>query len=495
MQRVLIVDDEEVVRDVLCRMVKALGTEEVDTASDGLEGLEKIRNSSYDIVFTDLRMPKLSGFELMREARTISPTVPFVVVTAVSHLDAAINALRDGASDFITKPFKFDDIKKVVERVTREYRLLKSLNGGNGRGDEAVKILTSEVFRKLQEINSLFSLATEIDELKDNRRILKSLPSIIAKLMKANTVVLLTIENDFVVPQVSFGNNTAKEVLLKGSVFEKITRADRQCLIEIGENDPFGNGRLMADMLIVPLSLHGEVFGFIVITDKVDGYRFNENSINLVLTFLHKVSLTLENNALYDLTYSNLMNTLKSLILTIEARDLYTRQHSENVTRISLQIADVIGCTQEEKDALRFGGYLHDIGKIGVKDIILLKPGRLSPEEYEEIKKHPVIGDNIVQPLGSLSLERLLIRHHHERYDGRGYPDGLDAEKIPRIARILAIADTYDSMTTTRPYRKGLSHYVAVDEIKRCSGTQFDPEIVRAFFITPTGKRGLIDED
>lgn len=495
MHRVLIVDDEDVVRDVLSRMVKALGTEEVDTASDGTEGLEKIRNGSYDLVFTDLRMPGLSGFELMKEARSVSPAVPFVVVTAVSHLDAAINALRDGASDFITKPFKFEDIKKVIERVTREYNLMKSINGGNGRGGEAVKILNSEIFRKLQEINSLFSLTTEIDELKDNRMILKSLPSMIAKLMKANTVVLLTIEDDYVVPQVTFGSSTASSIPLKGSLFEKIKKPGNFHLLEIGEQDPWHKGRLMADMLIVPLSLHEEVFGFIVITDKVDGYKFNENNINLVLTFLHKVSLSLENNALYDLTYSNLMNTLKTLILTIEARDLYTRQHSENVTRIAMQMADAIGCSQEEKDAIRFGGYLHDIGKIGVKDTILLKPGRLTHEEYEEIKKHPIIGDNIVQPLGSLSLERLLIRHHHERYDGKGYPDGLEAEKIPRIARILAIADTYDSMTTTRPYRKGLSHQIAVEEIKRCAGTQFDPEFARVFLQIPAGKRGLRNED
>ncbi len=490
MPRVLVVDDEDVVRDVLSKMIEAIGPFETDTASDGIEALDRLKEGHYDIVFTDLRMPRLGGFEFMKEAREISPTVPFVVVTALSHLDTAINALRDGASDFITKPFKYDDIRRVLDRVNRERSILKSLDD-NGNRDGAVRLLNSELFRKLNEINLLFTLSSELDEITDNSEILQKLPSMIAKLLRANCVILRAIENDYLISRSCFGQSIVEPIRLQGSIFEKVFNDGKYMLLELGELSPLDRTPLNSEMLIVPIMLHEEVFGFIVITDKIDGYRFSEDVINLVLTLIHKASLRLENNALYEITYNNLLNTLKTLVLTIEARDSYTKQHSENVTDIALEIAEVVECTQEEKDALKFGGYLHDIGKIGVRDTILLKPARLTSEEYEEIKKHPLIGDTIVAPLGSLPLERLLIRHHHERFDGKGYPDGLAGEEIPLIARILAVADTYDSMTTNRPYRKGLSHQIAIDEIKRCSGTQFDPAIARAFLNTPTARRGL----
>jgi HD-GYP domain-containing protein (c-di-GMP phosphodiesterase class II) len=153
----------------------------------------------------------------------------------------------------------------------------------------------------------------------------------------------------------------------------------------------------------------------------------------------------------------------------------------------------MLECTAEEIDSLKFGGYLHDIGKIGVRDTVLLKPSRLTEEEFVEIRLHPVIGDNIIKPLGSFPNERLIVRHHHERFDGKGYPDGLGGTDIPRTARILAVADTYDSMTSTRPYRQALSHATAIEELKRCSGTQFDPAIVEAFLQTGTGRGQIHD--
>ena len=142
----------------------------------------------------------------------------------------------------------------------------------------------------------------------------------------------------------------------------------------------------------------------------------------------------------------------------------------------------------ERKDAISFGGYLHDIGKIGVRDTILLKPGKLTPEEFAEIKMHPVIGDNIIKPIRFFPMEREIILHHHENYNGTGYPNGLAGDNIPLTARILAVANTYDAMTTSRPYRMALTHEAAIEELLRCSRTQFDAEIVRAFLQTTARK-------
>jgi HD-GYP domain-containing protein (c-di-GMP phosphodiesterase class II) len=137
-------------------------------------------------------------------------------------------------------------------------------------------------------------------------------------------------------------------------------------------------------------------------------------------------------------------------------------------------------CSEEDLEVLAFAGYLHDIGKIGVSDSILTKSGKLTPSEYEAIKLHPVIGDHIVEPLGLLQTEREIIKYHHERPDGKGYPEGLMGEEIPRLARIMAVADAFDAMTSTRSYRQALELDFAVEELKRYSGKMFDLEVVKA---------------
>jgi len=176
-----------------------------------------------------------------------------------------------------------------------------------------------------------------------------------------------------------------------------------------------------------------------------------------------------------------LLETIKALALALDARDHYTHGHSQQVTDYALAIAERMNLQEEEIEIIRDAGLLHDIGKIGISDAILLKPGKLTEEEYNKIKEHPGIGKKILAPVSSLSNKIPLIYHHHERYDGNGYPERLKAEAIPIGARILAVADTYQAMTSDRPYRKALSKQVAVDELNRNKGTQFDPKIVEVF--------------
>ena len=196
---------------------------------------------------------------------------------------------------------------------------------------------------------------------------------------------------------------------------------------------------------------------------------------------LEKASFSIENLALYENIYENLFSTLYAFVETIEARDPYTKQHSASVSKFAMSIAKENGCSQEEISKLDISGNLHDIGKIGIPDSILLKPGRLTDEEYEIIKKHPVIGSNIIGHLGMWTEEQEIIRHHHEKFDGTGYPDRLKGEEIPFLARILSVADVYDALTTHRSYRRRMSNKAAADIIKENSGSQFDPEIVDIF--------------
>ena len=185
-----------------------------------------------------------------------------------------------------------------------------------------------------------------------------------------------------------------------------------------------------------------------------------------------------ESNEKLEQAYLDMVETLR---FTVEAKDSYTRGHSDRVSEYSVLIGQKVGLPEEQIKTLRIGGLFHDIGKIGIPDSILLKPGKLTDDEYSEIKNHPSIGAHI---LGSATIFQDIIpivKHHHEKYDGRGYPSGLKGEEIPYLARIAAIADTFDAMTSRRSYRDALDLQYVKDEIKKCEGTQFDPQLAEAF--------------
>jgi putative nucleotidyltransferase with HDIG domain len=239
----------------------------------------------------------------------------------------------------------------------------------------------------------------------------------------------------------------------------------------------------------MPMMIKDEIFGFAMVVNKLNAKQFNKEEIYLLSTLINKTCLKIENNSLYDRMYGHFMDSLYSLVATIEARDSYTKEHSVRVTQYALEIADGLGLDQDSKDIIKLGGYLHDIGKIGVRDSVLLKKGKLTKEEYEEVKKHVIIGDEILKPLKFLPIERSIVKHHHEWFNGTGYPDGLKGEDIPLFARMTIVADTYDALTTTRPYRESRSHDEAIAEIKAFSGKQFDPKIVEAFLLTPTCRK------
>ncbi len=194
-----------------------------------------------------------------------------------------------------------------------------------------------------------------------------------------------------------------------------------------------------------------------------------------------KYSLSTHNKMYYNELRELFYKTIRAISNALDTKDSYTNGHSLRVTLYSMIIANRIGLTKEYMEDIEIAGLLHDIGKIVMPKNILCKNGKLTDEEFTVMKSHPVIGEKIVINIKKLQLISNWVKSHHEKYDGTGYPDGLKAEKIPLAGRIIAVADTYDAMTSTRPYRTALSHEVAVAEIKRCAGTQFDPNIVALF--------------
>jgi response regulator RpfG family c-di-GMP phosphodiesterase len=188
-------------------------------------------------------------------------------------------------------------------------------------------------------------------------------------------------------------------------------------------------------------------------------------------------NLVRENRRLQE----NSLNVLRAMVNVLEQRDTYTAGHSQRVTEIAMSIGRGLEISEEDLKVLRLAGPIHDIGKIGIEDNILRKPGRLTKEEYEVIKSHPEKGRQIIEPLDFLRETIPIILHHHERFDGAGYPTGLAGLEIPLGARVIAVADTFDAMTSSRAYRDARETQVAISELIRCRKTQFDPEVVDKF--------------
>lgn len=237
----------------------------------------------------------------------------------------------------------------------------------------------------------------------------------------------------------------------------------------------------LMSLVSVPIkNQDGNVVGIISVYKKEE-HEFLEETVGLLSTFANNVSAAIKNARLFETITKNYYDTIQSLALALEARDHYTRGHSERVTDFAVQIAKNMGISESEIETLRFAGKLHDIGKIAISDRILLKEGKLTLSEYADIKTHPIKGTELLEPLEFLKNILPHIRHHHERYDGKGYPQGLSKNNIPVLARILSVADAFDAMTSVRPYRNALSEDQALKELDKNTGSQFDPQVVEAF--------------
>ncbi|PLX96105.1 MAG: hypothetical protein C0621_02440 [Desulfuromonas sp.] len=234
-------------------------------------------------------------------------------------------------------------------------------------------------------------------------------------------------------------------------------------------------------VICAPLIIKDEVVGTISMANKGDGSPFTLEDLELLSTIAAQASVSIKNARLYEEQQTTYLNTVQALVSAIEASDAYTRGHSERVTRYSLSLAKALGLSGEAFKRLEQAAILHDIGKIGIDVSLLHKEGKLSHDDIEVLHQHPLIGVRILEPIHFLHEVREIIAQHHERFDGLGYPNAIAGADILLEARILAVADTYDAMTSNRPYRKALPHEIAVQEIKDHSGTQFDPAVVAAF--------------
>ena len=355
---ILVVDDEPIIRDILVRKLTASGYKPV-AVENGFEALDKMREKPFPVILSDIMMPGIDGIDLIKKVRVLYPDTAVVMITAVSNANAAIEALKHGASDYLIKPFNLEEIVISIKNALEKRRLILENRGYQEHLEEIVKAQTAEI---------------------------RGLPSI-----------------------------------------EQLKTAELN--------------RALAEIQV---------------------------------------------------TYNT---TLEALSTALDYRDNATEGHSQRVVQYSVEVGKALGLSSDELINLSRGTLLHDIGKIGVPDSVLRKPAKLTTEEWVQMRKHVEYGYSMLKGIPFLKDASFLVLHHQEKYDGTGYPQGLKREQIVMSARIFAVADTYDSMTTDRPYRKALPDMDAREEILRCRGSQFDPVVVDTFFKIPAGKWSKVKED
>jgi HD-GYP domain-containing protein (c-di-GMP phosphodiesterase class II) len=233
-------------------------------------------------------------------------------------------------------------------------------------------------------------------------------------------------------------------------------------------------------LVCAPLKVHHKILGVIEVLNKNDGSLFGEQDLEAVVSVATTAAMAIENTRLHQTILEAYKNTITALAAAIDAKDPYTRGHSQRVMEYSLKAGAVLCLSNEEMDALEYAGILHDIGKIAIDSSILNKPGPLTAAEWEIVHTHPAIGADLLMEIPFLEKASELVLSHHEKFDGKGYPKGYRGEEIPIGARLIAVADAFDTMTTERAYRPAFSIEAAVKELYNCSGNQFCPAAVRA---------------
>lgn len=233
--------------------------------------------------------------------------------------------------------------------------------------------------------------------------------------------------------------------------------------------------------MCVPLLSADGPLGSVTVGTRDAGFRFGSDDVTVLGTIANHVTTAIGTIEAFVEVHDAYLATVRSLAAAVDAKDPYTRGHSDRVAHFATLTADEMGLTHDQRMALEMAAYLHDIGKIGIPEDILLKPGKLSDDEMATMRHHPLIGANILDPVSFPWPITPVVRHHHERWDGAGYPSGLEAARIPLLARILSVADAYEAMIADRPYRAGRAAEAGVAELEACAGTQFDPQVVAAF--------------
>ena len=483
--RILVVDDERVIREILAEFL-ALEGFSVHTVEDGEKALTELRLRPYDLLITDLKMPKLSGLQLLEKIEQERLGVLTVLMTGFGTVETAIEAMKKGAYDYLLKPFKVEEVIHVVERALYRQRL----QAENIRLREALTIYkVSEAIALSHDIEHILDvvLRAALDEVKADVATLHLRDPRTGQYEERVKIVASSEAPPIGVPSPAFGVlmdqfTAGVPILAHGGKASRF----------FTEAQPVSE---LSSFVAVPLQVRAHMVGVLNVFSFTQGKKFDEGHRKMLAVLASRAASAIDNARLYgelrstndDLVRANLsleemfQQTVAGFAQALEESDMYTRGHSERVAVYSEIIGRGLTLPDAEIRRIVQAGVMHDVGKIGVRYDMLNKPGKLTPEEVSVFREHPAKGKRILDPVPCLHPLIDGCWCHHEWYDGGGYPRGLAGDQIPLVGRVVAIADAYDAMTSDRAYRRALPHEVAIGEIERCAGTQFDPELAEAF--------------
>jgi len=501
MLNILVVEDQPAVREVVSEIVADLGEDiRVHTAASIQEAREALDVRHWDGLITDMSLGDGNMLDLIEELKGKGEKIPpGILMSGFLSADRMAKALSLGIVHVMAKPFE----PAMLQNCLRKMLFADAGNGQQAAAGWEKKSLQRSEHRLLPEmfemdrrLGLVYRMFDEMPRSDDVAGICSKALTIALDVVHARRgfLALYDRRQDRLV-MVAEQDLDAAVLVDSCQVAETPFRplVDGQEAYVIG-NDPVRTcwpGVSCGSHVSVPVMLQGVPMGVLCMLDPGVRGELKSEVRQMLGLLVKKLDTLLDNRAVHAALAENMRDTLFALVRSLEARDRYTKDHSYRVGRLGAILAEDMGLDSDHVELIRTGGTLHDIGKVGIPDEVLLKPGRYTEKEYAIMKAHPAIGDNILKNMDTLVRERLMVRHHHERWDGLGYPDRLAGEDIPFDARIICVADAIDAMTTHRVYRMAQPVSFCAEQLERGAGTQFDPEIARVAIAAI--RRGVVE--
>lgn len=476
--KILLVDDSPEIIQLLSDFLSPYNCE-LHKASRGAEALALLSEAPVEVAILDIKLPDIDGIALLDEIRLRDPAVGVVMITGYNDPDMIIEAMKKGASDFLIKPFSIDKLLLSIMRVLKQRELLLERNTALSDLEDKRKIelLNRQLQTKIAQLTKMYHISNKFNSLNVFEDIYEKTILLVHEVLNADMAGYYIVDHE-----------SNELILYKTRTNKSGMTAEHKVPLGPGLLEDIKQGKrhfVNANKAYSSLVIKGECVGVVMMGCSTNGHPkknyFSQDDVYFLKFIADKASMQIENRMLYESLFEGVLDTLTSLIVAVNRRDMYTEDHCKRVADMCLALADRLGASDYQRDEVRVVAPIHDVGKVGIPDSILLKPSELSESEYALMKNHSVFGEEIINRFDILSNEAKITRHHHERYDGMGYPDGLSGEEIPYCSRLIAICDTYDAMITDRPYRKGMAARGAVEEIRQCRGRQFDPDMTDAF--------------
>jgi len=468
-RKLLIVDDEQTLCGLLGKYLSTLGYK-ISQAFSGEQAKDILQSQPVDLVISDIEMPGISGVELLKWMQESDFKIPVLITTGHPTLDTAIEALKCGAHDYFTKPFHLEEVAEKVSRAFTKKRL------------EEENVALSKL-ASLHDVTKVLASTDNVSEL------IRNFLEFSLSMVKADSgaVLLSDSSSRFTISKTAgvFSDYDFWRLKPFTSICSWVQRNNKALITgyEHAEQAP-GIDKIpenLRSLMAIPLSTKDRFLGVLMLARKMGHDPLSNLDLQIISALSMQTSIFIENVKLYENLRNNYLSTIRAFAQAVETKDVYTHGHSENVMKYTVALGKHMGINGQELEHIKYAGLLHDIGKIGISESILNKPGKLTDEEYGQIKKHSELGARIISNIPFLSQLVVLVQHHHEYYNGKGYPFGLAGDEIPLGSRMLSVSDTYDAMTSDRPYRKAMSREKAFKILREERGSQFDPVVVDAF--------------